>query len=302
MNPFLEREVIEDLADLLYDFLPGSGNSHTAFPLAAVAVGVGRNWIGGSKRPAIVHLLSQTLQHQRGLFQPLIAEVVRQAMTWRRGKGNPLTREEIDRLNRHLLNLSLEVQDLCDAGFLNSLPRGEQNSIDDSNMVELTETLSQELASELLVLSDLQPHPRGYAFEKFLAKLFDAYGLEAKGGFRLKGEQIDGSFVLDGETYLLEARWQNLPVGTSELMAFSGKVARKASWTRGLFVSNSGFSSDGLQALRAGQPTQIVCMNGLDLHEIVNHRHSLQKAIKAKVRRAAETGDPHVPFRDLLVD
>tara|TARA_R110002094_G_scaffold216399_1_gene187279 strand:- start:38 stop:196 length:159 start_codon:yes stop_codon:yes gene_type:complete len=47
-----EEQCIQDLADLLYDFLPGSGNSKTAFPIAASMVQVEDFWIGGSKRPA----------------------------------------------------------------------------------------------------------------------------------------------------------------------------------------------------------------------------------------------------------
>ena len=38
---FREAQAVEDLADLLYDFLPGSGNNRTAFPLAAAQAGVG---------------------------------------------------------------------------------------------------------------------------------------------------------------------------------------------------------------------------------------------------------------------
>lgn len=297
MNQLIERRIIENLADLLYDFLPGSGNSRTAFPLAAAAVGVDQNWIGGSKKPAIVHLLANTLRHQRHLFQPLVTEVVRQAMTWRQGKRNPLTREEIQRLNCHLSELSMNVPDLCDPHFVDSLPR--QGRADQSPSVELTDAQAQELASDLLAVSNLKPQPRGYAFEKFLTRLFDAYNLAPHGAFRLIGEQIDGSFVLDSETYLLEAKWQSLPVGVTDLMAFSGKVARKASWTRGLFVSNSGFSPDGLEAFRTGQPTQIICIDGLDLYEIIENRAPLRETIKAKVRHAAETGHPFVPFRNL---
>ena len=33
--------------------------------------------------------------------------------------------------------------------------------------------------------------------------------LEAREAFRLRGEQIDGSFVLGHETYVLEAKWQS---------------------------------------------------------------------------------------------
>jgi hypothetical protein len=57
----------------------------------------------------------------------------------------------------------------------------------------------------LMALANLLPHPRGYAFERFLKDLFDAYGLEAREAFRLRGEQIDGSFLLGTEIYLPEA-------------------------------------------------------------------------------------------------
>ena len=65
------------------------------------------------------------------------------------------------------------------------------------------------LGGRLLDMSKLNPQPRGYAFEKFLKGMFDAFGLSARASFRLVGEQIDGSFVLGGDTYLLEAKWTN---------------------------------------------------------------------------------------------
>ncbi len=61
---------------------------------------------------------------------------------------------------------------------------------------------------ELIQVSSLAPHARGYAFEAFLKRLFDAFGLAAQEPFRLRGEQIDGSFQLANEIYLLEAKWQ----------------------------------------------------------------------------------------------
>ncbi len=47
----MEEQCVEDLADLLYDFLAGSGNSRTAFPLAAATVRPEDFWVGRSKRP-----------------------------------------------------------------------------------------------------------------------------------------------------------------------------------------------------------------------------------------------------------
>ena len=50
---------------------------------------------------------------------------------------------------------------------------------------------------------------RGYAFERFLKNLFDVWSLDARGSFKLVGEQIDGSFLHGSSVYLIEARWRN---------------------------------------------------------------------------------------------
>jgi hypothetical protein len=84
------------------------------------------------------------------------------------------------------------------------------------------------LSSELLRITALAPQTRGYAYEAFLKDLFNAYGLSARASFRLTGEQIDGSFVLHHETYLLEAKWQNPTTGAAELHTFEGKLGEKA--------------------------------------------------------------------------
>lgn len=154
------------------------------------------------------------------------------------------------------------------------------------------------LRSDLIALSRLTPQPRGYAFESFLKVLFDAYGLQARQAFRLQGEQIDGSFHLLNDTYLLEAKWQNLPCGVEDLHAFHGKLEQRASWARGLFMSNSGFSEDGLQAFGRGK--RVICMDGLDLYEVLDRGMALDEVLAAKARRAVETGHPFARVRDLL--
>jgi len=154
------------------------------------------------------------------------------------------------------------------------------------------------LHNELVALTQLQPQARGYAFEALLSNLFNAYGLEARDPFRLKGEQIDGSFVLQGETYLVEAKWQKSPTGVADLHTFQGKLEQKAAWTRGLFVSNSGFTDDGLAAFGRGK--RVICMDGLDLSDTLSLELPLNHVLERKVRRAAETGLPFARVRDLF--
>jgi len=155
-----------------------------------------------------------------------------------------------------------------------------------------------QLSHDLIALTRLEPQPRGYAFEKFLKELFDTYGLEARDAFRIRGEQIDGSFQLTNETYLLEAKWQGAASGATDLRAFNGKVEAKAAWARGLFISQSGFTEDGLHAFGGGK--RVVCMDGLDLHDTLSRALSLKDVLTLKVRRAAETGTPFARVRDLF--
>lgn len=165
------------------------------------------------------------------------------------------------------------------------------------NKPKIDEGAVAKLHEDLLALTALSPQQRGYAFENFLKNLFEANGLAPRASFRLAGEQIDGSFDLQNETYLLEAKWQSPPVGVADLHTFEGKLSQKASWTRGLFVSESGFSRDGLTAFGRGK--RLICMDGFDISEMLRRRLSIADVLREKVRRAAETGNPYLPVRDL---
>jgi len=158
---------------------------------------------------------------------------------------------------------------------------------------------SHALRDKLITISRLDPQARGYAYERFLKELFDTNGLAARSSFRLVGEQIDGSFELSGETYLLEAKWKGLPIGAADLRAFNGKIEEKAAWSRGLFVSNSGFTDDGLVAFGRGK--RVACMDGLDLHDMLDRGLSFSEVMAKKVRHAAESGHPFIRVRDLYV-
>ena len=154
------------------------------------------------------------------------------------------------------------------------------------------------LKTEIVRITSLAPQQRGYAFEGFLKELFNAHGLQAREAFRNRGEQIDGSFVLEGAIYLLEAKWQNEATGAADLHAFQGKLNTKADWTRGLFMSQSGFTNDGLAAFGAARRT--ICMDGLDLWELLDRKIPFNEVVERKVRRAAESGAPFVRVRDLF--
>ncbi|WP_082563404.1 restriction endonuclease [Pseudoxanthomonas sp. Root65] len=293
-----ERAAVAALARSLYGFLPASGNNSTSFPLAATHAGVPEAWPPGkpSKEPGIVALLTWTLENKRNRFCALIQEIVIQAISWRGRSDNPLTRDEVDELNRLLLGVNFRIPELCALSFLDSLSSGAVPTSMTAPRT-LSEALYAQLESDLVMLAALDPHSRGYAFERFLTTSFDAFGLAPRGAFRNTGEQIDGSFVLHNETYLVEAKWQNDRTDAADLRAFAGKVRDKATWSRGVFISNSGFTDVGMEAFGRGQP--VICVEGLDLYETLQRRIDLADMIARKVRRAVETGRPLARVREL---
>lgn len=155
------------------------------------------------------------------------------------------------------------------------------------------------LKAQVIELSSLAPHPRGYAFEKFLGTLFETYGLKPREPFRNRGEQIDGSFMLGHDTYLLEAKWQQAAIGAAELHVFEGKLSQKAAWARGLFISYSGFTEEGLDAFGRGGK-RMICMDGFDLYEMLDKNLPFDHVVDRKARRAVETGLPFIRVRDLF--
>ena len=195
--------------------------------------------------------------------------------------------------------MEFKIPDLLEPGFLNSFGSPKTEEAAPRAAATLSATKAQELMTLLIEITKLDPQTRGLRFESFLNELFAGFDLTPRGAFRLVGEQIDGSFRLRGQTYLVEAKWHGPQIGFADLMTFSGKVAGKASWSRGLFVSNSGFTADGLEAFSRGRQTNLICADGLDLYEVLSRKVSLIDVLEEKARRAAETNRAFVAVRDL---
>jgi hypothetical protein len=159
--------------------------------------------------------------------------------------------------------------------------------------------LLHQLKSDFSALSEVEPQRRGFVFEKFLNKFFSLFDLNPMNTFRNLGEQIDGSFQMGNVVYLVEAKWQRNQTSSADLLVFDGKVSGRAKWTRGLFISISGFSKESLLAFSKGRQTSIIGMDGRDLEYILNKELTLPEAISLKSRYAAETNEIHAPLPEL---
>ena len=135
------------------------------------------------------------------------------------------------------------------------------------------------------------PQERGFAFEKYLHSLFESNGLEPRGSFRVVGEQIDGSFLLFNEVYLMEAKWTSKKIDKGDLVIFNEKVSSKSGFTRGLFISFSGYSDEALATFSSGRTVNIVLMTVQELAIALTRQLNLIDVLKRKVRALAEEGN-----------
>jgi hypothetical protein len=297
----IESQAVSELANHLYPFLPGKAHPYadqaTSFEGVAKRLGLGRYWPGGSKLPALTGLLSGVLDHERGRFCQLVVEIVRAGVRYRQGKG-PVTREEVERLNQLVAKAKFKIPELHDPMFLEALPKVEPQP--KGGPPGPDKAVLDELQKRLMAVTALPAQQRGFQFEKFLGELFEAYDLAPRAAFRLVGEQIDGSLQFQGQTYLVEARWQAEQMAEAALLVFSGKVGGKADWSRGLFISISGFTEQGLEGFARGKPTNIICMDGLDLYHVMCGGLDFRTVIERKARIAAETNRAFAPVRELF--
>lgn len=148
----------------------------------------------------------------------------------------------------------------------------------------------------------LQKRQRGFDFERVLKRLLDADGLEPRASYKSKGEQIDGSFYLDGTFILLEAKWHAEPIPASTLYQFKGKVDGKLVGTLGVFISMSGYSEDAVDALTAGKSLNLILFNKEDIDAAIAGNQGFKTILKVKLRKAAEEGLVYYPTAIELVE
>lgn len=294
----VQAQAATELAEYLKDFLPGKAHPFAdetiSFAGVAHKAGVSQFWHHGSKGPALSRLLELTLEHRPEVFCDLVEDIVRTSMKYPK-KGMP-TREEIVTLNSIVQRCGFKIPALWDSAFLRGLPSCNPAPAHD------LDKLRAKLLKKLIALQKLDDkQERGYAFEEFLNELFTAYGLNPRDPFKLIGEQIDGSVDVSGNTYLIEARWRNRQANNADLLVFHGKIDGKATWSRGIFISYSGFTSDGLEAFRTGRSTNMIAMTGEDLYFVLEGKIGLKELIEIKARRAAEEGACYVPAYNLAV-
>lgn len=163
----------------------------------------------------------------------------------------------------------------------------EQQQQAEASMITAITTLKSEF-SRITQMRNAQS--RGYAFERFLVKLFQTFDIAIRGSYKINGEQIDGAFTLNNMDYLLEAKWQSRLIDATDITIFSAKVDNKLDNTLGLFISMNGFTERAINNNHRHRPN-VLLMNGQDLAAILDRAIDLPDLISKKRIHAAQTGE-----------
>jgi hypothetical protein len=230
-------------------------------------------------------------------------EIVGAGIPYCKKNGKPIRSAHIKTLNGYLLELGFKFQALWDKEFWSSLDGDSTTRA--RNIVE-TELRSEESKASQVTIrerkreglrdvfyelcKDKNRQRAGLALEGVLNDLFEMFQLSARGSFKLVGEQIDGSFLLDEESYLVEAKWEAERLAEDKLLVFRGKIEGKSSFTRGVFVSISGFTAECLQSISKHKQPTFFLLDGYDLTTVLEGQVTLTDVLRAKRIRLAEEG------------
>lgn len=133
------------------------------------------------------------------------------------------------------------------------------------------------------------PQAKGYAFEKYLNRFFNAFGLEPHASYRTEYDQIDGSFVIDGNTILIEAKYRANQIPKDDLILFSNKIGLKSHFVKGLFITYSLVDKKTVDYF-TDKSSRFVVLTVEELYLMCEQRISLLRVLHGKYRSLDEKG------------
>lgn len=182
------------------------------------------------------------------------------------------------------------------SGLISSSPPKPVDSVRPASSIHY-----EELLSDLLTVAQISnKQERGYAFERFLTRLFTEYHVDPRPSFRAVEihEQIDGSFEMIGETYLVEAKYTEGELSYDQLISFQAKLESRA-YARGLLITYTTPNKDALTHLSIGRTPRMVIMTVSEIYNLIDRKLDLGSIIQKKIRLLNEEIKPFVEIEKI---
>ncbi len=197
-------------------------------------------------------------------------------------KNNELVKDDIKEKTEKLYAIGKRLLGKLNNQNKPSLKQTKSNSQTNIDFGKLKESL--------LDIEKLQsPQDKGYAFEKYLNKLFNTFKLEPHASYRTEHDQIDGSFKFENDTVLIEARYMSKEVSKDDLILFENKIKSKSHYVKGLFITYSNISAKALEYFK-DSGSRLVVLTVEEIFIMCQNKTSLITVLQEKYRELDERG------------
>ena len=113
--------------------------------------------------------------------------------------------------------------------------------------------------------------------------------MEPHASYRTEYDQIDGSFVLDGYTVLIEAKYRTKQIPKDDLILFSKKLELKSHFANGLLISYSLIEEKTLDYF-TDRSSRFIVLTVEEIYLMCQNKMSLQHLLQSKFRLLDERG------------
>jgi len=202
-----------------------------------------------------------------------------------------MTEAEVDQIVAEMKKLGLEPGQLAHRGWRTALRKATTAKIEPATKTESSGPIVRVHAEGLAHVRELvdpktNPQLRGRQLEMVLFGVLQHERLNPERHVVIPGEEHDLAFVLDGQHYLTECKWEVSPIGLPAIHLLGAKVGKKAEGTFGVLLSMSGFVADVNEKASRGARLNCVGLVHTQLIAVLEGRTTWTNLVR-KARQAA---------------
>jgi HJR/Mrr/RecB family endonuclease len=187
---------------------------------------------------------------------------------------------KIPSIDPNMARTNLEV--LGSWGLIDISMSRNSYQITDNGLLAVKERQQQlELVNEFERISKMAPQARGWAFQKFIAKLVEKCGWYQEESARTTHEEFDVVIHKEREYYFVECKWLKDKVGAGVVQKLLGELNNRSN-ARGIIVSMSGYTDGAIEKAENSSDRRIIFFGPKDVHALVEEASRFDALLNEK--------------------
>lgn len=183
------------------------------------------------------------------------------------------------------------ILDLAQAKLGRASERRKRNAKSASSKATLNVNYKRLEADLLSIESNgYNAQQKGYAFERYLSTLFEAFDLRPRTSYKTEFDQTDGSFEWNANTVLVEAKYRGVEPSKNDLILFNEKLCRNSASARGVFICLTRPSDNTITFFLTSKDKKFIVITVEELYLMCNQSIDFKEILRKKFRCLDETG------------